>query len=1156
LKLGFKLFLVQVIIIISSTVTIAQERYYSKIVRDTVHINFDNLYHLSNPAVIPFTETVQLNRRLLNKNEYSISYEKAELKLSNKIPYSIFDTLIVTYQAINLNIKKEYEKRSIVYKFDEKSRDTLGTVKMESEPFSSEAIFGKGIEKSGTLVRGFTVGTNQDLTLQSGLRLQLSGKLADNIEVVAALTDENTPIQPEGNTAQLQELDKVFIQIRHPNAIATFGDFDLNEKYGEFGNVNRKLEGLLGEFNYDNQKGYIAVANSQGKYNTNQFNGTDGMQGPYNLTGANSENGIIIIAGTEKVYVDGILMKRGDRNDYTIDYANAQITFTPNKLITSASRITVDFQYSDRQFERTFFSTGMDANLFKNKLAIKVQYAREGDNKDAPIDIALSDSDKAVLAAAGNNRLKATKSGISIAAPDSLGINRGAYQKIDTTINGQDTSYYFYNPGGNGAIYNVSFSYIGSGQGDYNRIAIGNFKFVGFKKGEYLPIILLPMPELQQVANVAINYSFIPGVDVGVEFAGSNYDQNLFSSLDKSGDNGFAHNITLSIKPTQLNVGNFNLGKVGLSFQDRFLQSSYSPLDRINPIEFNRDFNISDTTQNQSQHLSQINFTYIPLNELNINSSYGLLKQGNVFTSKRFNNTITFTDTKTYNLQYNLDYVGSRDTYAKSNWYRQQADGFLTLGMFKPGFDFLAEDKRDIQNGADSILSSSLKYWQFDPFIQLLAIKGLTASTKYSLREDYAPIGGQLIKQAFTTGEFFQISFSGMREFSTSLNVIINNKNYTEDFKKLGSLNTQTILVQSQSRFNFYKPMSGDFYYEVSTQKTAKLQNVFVPVAQGTGNYIYLGDLNHNGIQDYNEFQPTLYDGNYNLVTIPTDQLYPVIDLKMNTRWHIMYGQIFKEGSFLNNFFKPLSSETSWRVEENSQEVDYKKIYLLDFADFQNPNKTIYGSNDIQQDMFLFENDPELSFRLRFAQRTNMNQYNGGIEQAYTRERSVRIKFKMIEEISNQTDIINQEDNMRAPANTNDRRQISGNSISSDFSYRPQKNIEVGFKFTSGRKQDNVPAIPTILNLNSQLIRITFSFVGSGRLKLQFERDELSVNTSQNYIPFQMTEGNVIGKNYYWSLDFDYKIAANLQSTVSYTGRLQGNPNPIHTARAEVRAYF
>ncbi len=1156
MKLGISLFSILVLLCISFTEAFAQQKYYSKIVRDTININFENVYRLSNPAVIPFTETVQLNRKLLKKNDYIISYKNAELKLSNKIRYSIFDTLIVTYQAINLNLKKEYENRSLVYKFDKLSRDTLREVQQESEPFSSEAIFGKGMEKSGTLVRGFTVGTNQDLTLQSGLRLQLSGKLSKDIEVVAALTDNNTPIQPEGNTAQLQQLDNVFIQVKHPNASATFGDFELQKKYGEFGNVDRKLQGLVGEFNYDNQKGYIAVATSKGKFNTNQFNGTDGVQGPYTLYGANNENGIIIIAGTEKVYVDGIEMKRGENNDYTIDYSNAQITFTPNRLITSASRITVDFEYTDRQFERTFFSSGVDAKLFKNKLGIMFQYARDGDNQDAPIDIALSDSDKAILAAAGNDRLKATTSGVSIATPDSLGVSRGAYQRVDTTINGKAFQYYLYNPGAAAAIYNVTFSYIGTGQGNYIRESIGDFKFVGINQGDYLPIILLPMPELKQVGNMVLSYNVTNGIDMNLEFAGSNWNQNRFSSIDKSADNGFAHNISLNISPRRFNLAGMKLGKVGLSLQDRFLQSTFSPLDRINPIEFNRDFNISDTLQGQSQHLTQIDFTMIPVNELNINSSYAVLKEGNIFTSKRFNNTISFTDAKKYHLQYNLDYVGSRDTYSKSNWYRQQANGFIMFGKIKPGFDFLAEDKRDIQTTADSILSSSLKYWEFDPFIQLLQLKNLTATAKYSWRQDYAPLNGKLIKQDETTSEFFQLSFMGMKEFSTSLNVTVNNKKYTEDFKKLDYLNTQTILVQSQSRFNFYKPASGDLYYEVSTQKTAKLQKVFVQVAQGTGNYIYLGDLNHNGIKDANEFQPTLYDGDYNLITVPTDQLYPVIDVKMNTRWRIQYGEIFNSGSLLNKIFKPLSSETYWRVEENSQEQDYKKIYLLDFADFQNPAKTIYGSNEIQQDVFLFENNPGLSFRLRFDQRTNLNQYSGGIEQAYTRERSLRINFKMIKEISNQTDIVNQVDNMIAPLSTTDQHEISGNSISSNFSYRPERNIEVAFKFSTGRKQDNDPVVPTILNSNSQLISFTFSFVGRGRLKMEFERDELLVNTSQNYIPFQMTEGNAVGKNYYWRLDFDYKIASNLQSTVSYSGRIQGGGNVIHTAKAEVRAYF
>ena len=172
------------------------------------------------------------------------------------------------------------------------------------------------------------------------------------------------------------------------------------------------------------------------------------------------------------------------------------------------------------------------------------------------------------------------------------------------------------------------------------------------------------------------------------------------------------------------------------------------------------------------------------------------------------------------------------------------------------------------------------------------------------------------------------------------------------------------------------------------------------------------------------------------------------------------------------------------------------------------------------------------------------------------REQSLRINFKMVKEISNQTDIINQTNNVGAPVISNLQQQISGNNITSDFSYRPERNVEVGFVIKVGRSQDNFPSTPTIINLNSQTLRLNLSFANTGRLRIEFKRDELRANITTNFIPFELTSGNVIGKNYYWQFNFDYRLAANLQSTISYDGRALGNEKTVHTARAEVRAYF
>ena len=131
----------------------------------------------------------------------------------------------------------------------------------------------------------------------------------------------------------------------------------------------------------------------------------------------------------------------------------------------------------------------------------------------------------------------------------------------------------------------------------------------------------------------------------------------------------------------------------------------------------------------------------------------------------------------------------------------------------------------------------------------------------------------------------------------------------------------------------------------------------------------------------------------------------------------------------------PLSTETLWRIEENSTEPKYSKIYLFHFSSFQNENTTISGTNFIQQDAFLFENNPDFSMRFRYSQMKSLNQYNGGVERDFNRERSLRINFRMIEEMSNQTDIVNETDNVNAPITSNRQRLITNNNITTDFSY-------------------------------------------------------------------------------------------------------------------------
>lgn len=1123
-------------------------------VADSFRVNTRNDYKISGLNIIPFSEKIFISGIPLSRDSYSISYSTGRFSITDLSKFKLDDPVIIKYNTIKVELLTEYRKRRLTIIYDDLKSDSVFVTKVDNKAFSSESIFGKELQKSGALIRGFTVGTNSDFQLNSGLRLQLAGRLSEDLEIVAALTDENTPIQPEGNTETLEELDKVFIEVKHKNATGTFGDYELNTRKSEFSQITRKLQGLKGEFGFDNHAGSVLIAGSRGKFNTLQFNGLDGNQGPYRLTGVNNEREIIVIAGSEKIFLDGIELKRGENNDYIIDYSNSEIIFTPKRIITSASRISIDYEYTDQKFRRNFSGADYQTSLFNNSLTIGASFFREADDQENPIEISLSDSDLEILRNAGNDRTLASRSGVTIAPTDSLGKISGVYSRVDTTINMEPYTFYVYSPGDASSIYNVSFSYVGEKNGDYLKESLGKYKFAGVGNGNYLPVVFLPMPELKQVGSFFMNADLFEGSKLNIELSGSSWDRNRFSGIDDNQNGGYARKLELLISPREIEIGSLSLGKIGFGLKDRFIQGRYSSLDRIDEVEFKRHYNLS-AAPNSDQTLREINLDLIPAENISLISKYGFIKQGGRFESDRINSVMKIGDGRNYSAEYNLDYVDSRNENISTEWNRQNGSGFYSFGYIKPGFNFLFENKNDLFN--DSLLATSLKYIEAAPFVELTPFNMVDIRALYSYREESFPLNSVMVLQSKATIKQIQVSLKGIREVSSNINITYRNKKYQDEFKQIGYTDNETVLFLSQNRFNFWSSfITGEIFYQASTEQSARLEKVFVKVPVGTGNYVYLGDLNNNGIAEENEFQLTSYDGEFIVITTPTDQLFPVIDLKTNTRWKIDFNRIINGEDLFSRILKAVSTETSWRIEENSRENETDKIYLMHLSSFLNDSTTVRGSQLFQNDLNLFQFNNEFSVRIRYLQRRNLNQYAAGLEKGFFREKSVRFRLRLIEGINNQTEFTNQIDNLLSPPTSNRARKVDRNDIITEFTYRPANNIEAGLKVQVARSEDKYPEKPSVVDQNSIVLRINFSLANMGRIRLETERTELAGKDLSGNLPFEITRGNVIGKNYFWRVFLDYKIASYVQTSFSYDGRIHGGGRVIHTMRAEARAYF
>ncbi len=1134
----------------------------------------DTVYKLPKEFIVEGSERILIDSTVQLKRlyDYYIDYRYGKIifsstRLKQIIPDTILHEMMVTYRTLPIHFKSEYVLQQL-----EIRRDSVGgnktVILQPSSGLLSEDLFGPGLQKSGSIVRGFSVGSNQDLSLSSGFRMQLAGKLAQDVDVTAALTDENSPIQPEGTTQTLREVDKVFVEIKNPQYSATLGDFNMQidqKQGGEFGRLNRKLQGAQGVASFDRIAGSdidgsvsLTGATARGKFMTNQFQGMESVQGPYLLTGANGENHLLVIAGSERVYLDGELMVRGDVNDYTIDYSGGEVTFTSRRLITNASRITIDFEYSDQEFVRNLVAGIISGNMINNRLKLNASFVQEADDPDSPINITLNDTTRAILRQSGSDRMKATIPGVTNA--DS---GKGQYFFSDSIINGRKILVYA--PGDPRATLSVTFSPVEQVPPDsagYERIAAGQFRFVGIGQGSYLPLQFLPMPQLHQVFDMNAQASLTSDFSVSGEYALSNFNQNRFSNQDSSTLQGDAFTFSARYNPKRLLIVGKNIGEVDAHVSERFVDKSFVPLDRANEVEFDRKWNLSESA-NADEEIQEFSLSYLPIRSVNGAVSFGVLNRPGEVHSDRTQFNIGVSDSSLPSAQYQIELINTSDSFLQndSRWTRQRGTMEYNISKWRPGIRVESEERIATPMGQDSISQNSFRFLEIAPHLISAEFWKMTVTAEYQIRTEDSVVAGTISRASRSLTQLYNWQLLGWQALSSSLTLNIRKVEFTDEFKNRGDLNTDGILVRSQTRFTpFQRAVETDLYYEFSNQRSARLERVFIQVAKGSGSYKYLGDVNGNGILNENNFELTTYDGDYIVVYIPSDQLYPVADLKASIRFRLQPVRLIPTAStWINKALRAISTETYLRVDERSEDSDTKQIYLLNFSHFLNDQTTLAGSQQITQDLFLFENNSDLSFRFRYNERYSLTQFVSSIENSFQEERSVRIRSQLVPEIGNQTDFINKNDRMTASSPSSEERDLVSNALLSDFSYRPMINWEIGFNIGATEIVNHFGGINATSDINEEGIRIVQSFPGIGQLHAEFKRDEVSLANITNpnlSLPYEFTEGKATGQSFFWQVTFDYRINTNLQLSFNYNGRKEGAGSPIHLARMEARAFF
>ena len=1073
------------------------------------------------------------------------------------------DSVMITYKVLPFAFSKEvYHKDfSRLNKQDSLSRLPIIYSLQELSPGNTLDL--GAMNYNGSFSRGITFGNNQDLVVNSSFNLQLQGKLAGDVEVLAALSDNNIPIQPEGNTQQLQEFDKVFIQLKKNKSSLVVGDYELAKPEGYFMNYYKKLQGTNFSTVYDagpdlQLKSNAGIALVKGKYARNIFLGQEGNQGPYRLTGNGGETFIIILAGTERVFIDGSLLDRGADRDYVIDYNSGEIIFTPNRLITKDKRITVEFQYSERAYLRTVFFAGQEFR--QDKSVVRVNFYSEQDAKNQPVQQELSDSQKVILSEVGDSVQQAFYQSVD-SVPFTA--DRILYRKTDSL----GYVVYVYSTDPAVANYALSFSYTGIGKGNYvistNLVNGRVYNWVaplnGVPQGLYEPVVPLIAPQRIQLLTIGGDYSFNENSKVTIEGGLSNQDANTFSDVSNNDNSGAAALFGWNQK-IKLNSQKDKASSLLVNAKYEFASRTFKPVERYRAVEFERNWNISGNVIPASEHLAAVNLNLQRLSTGNLEYTFSLFDRTGDYTG--INNSLNGAyEHHGFRAILLSSYLVSATDAVETKFLRPAIDLSQSFRFLKGsvlGVHGEQENNRLFSKDADTLSASSFYWNEGKIYFHSSDTAKFRYTVDYASRMDYIPQEDQFTKS--TTGN---TANAGIELLSNPNSILRWNVTY----RKLNVADTlltiqrpdESLLGRLGYDFQLKKGfITSNTLYELGSVQEQKKEFAYTPVPDGTGVYTWI-DYNEDGVQQINEFEIAAFqsDAKYIKVLLPTNQFVKAYSSLFNESLTINPRNLWKSPHGLQDVISRFSGQATLQINKKTLAGNFSSQFnpfLLNVAD------SLLISNSSLVSGFLYFNRSNPRYGIDFSYQNNRSKVllTNGVESRSLRDYGIRWRWNITRKFSTILKINQNQKGYLTAYFPQNNYLLNGLFITPQFSYQPSNVFRLTLSYSYGNSKNTISdgAGETALN-NKVTLDVKYNVVAKSVINAGAVFANVKY-TGVNNTPVQyaMLEGLQTGQNYLLNISFDRKLSSFIEMSLSYEGRKTGSSPLVNTGRAQVRAIF
>lgn len=1070
---------------------------------------------------------------------YTINFQNGTLVFNEN--YNQTDTLIVRFLKLPEYLTKEY---SIYDKTRVVGNNTSGNLYKVSRDPAKRFVPFDGLSTSGSITRGVTIGNNQNAVVNSALDLQITGKISDKVSLRASIQDTNIPLQEGGYSQKLDEFDQIFIELFSDKWSIRAGDLFLENRQSKFLNFNKKVQGLSANFTFGNEEAktniFASAALVRGQYAKSAFVGQEGNQGPYKLRGPNGELFILVISGSERVYVNGILLKRGENNDYIIDYNAGEIIFTSLFPITSEMRINIEYQYSDRSYTR--FVTYAGAMHEREKWSIGGFLYSENDVKNQPLQQNLSPEQAQILANAGDNPDLMTAPSAYL---DSYSENKILYRK--TFSNGVEIFEVSTNP--DEELYNVKFSLVGAKMGNYQLQSVTGagriYQYIapenGVPQGDYEPISRLVPPTKIQIATVLGKYNPSEKTTIDFEFGLSNNDLNLFSSLDDDDNQGVAGKINIKQRLFS------KKWKVDAFANYQFVQKEFKPIERLFTIEFDRDWNLNNPTGNQNLLISGVSFILPEKGQLTY--QFEKLDFSDSFSGNRHVINGSF-KLKNWIFQNNSSYLESDGTLATSKFLRNQTQMRYHFHKNWVGGTLRLENNQEKIKATNTFSALSQKFTEYGAFI------GRGDSTKVYVELGYLNRTNDSLQDGFlkrvNTSNSYYLKSKLIQNDKSDLSVYVNYRMLKyEDRTREDEPSLNSRLLYNDRFFNQLIQITTA--YETTSGRIAQQEFSYLEVEPGQGVYTW-NDYNNNGIQELEEFEiaPFPDQAKYIRIYLPNQVFLRTHQNKFSqsvtlnpTQWQNEKG--FKK--FLSYFYNQTSYLTERKIERNGSDFD--------FNPFSSNNTHLLGLNSSFRNS-LFYNRGKQKHSVTYTYLTNRLRNLLSVGSQENNNKSHQLQYAHLLQKSWLFGLAGKtiESTLFSENYGAKNFELEGYQVGPKISYLFSKSTSWDIFYEFQNKENRIGDSE---KLKQQRFGTSFTYASEKQFTMNGEVSLYQNNFNGDVlspVAYQMLEGLQAGDNLTWRLLVQKNLTQYLDININYQGRKSETSKAIHTGNVQLRAFF